>query len=79
MLGIFIRVDVSNTNIERVDVSNTNIEPDERRRTGPISANPCGTDRIFPPGALHLLDVAPPRLRKRAFLAKKFDSADIAR
>ena len=31
---------------------------DERRRSGPISANPAGTGRIFPPAALRVLDVA---------------------
>ena len=49
MLSIFIRV----------DISNTNIDCNERRRNGPISTNPYRTGHIFPPAALHSLDGAP--------------------
>ncbi len=39
---------------------------DERRRNRPISPNPFGTGRIFPPAALRLADGAPLHLHNRA-------------
>jgi len=55
----------------RVDISNTNIDCNERRRNGPISSNPYRTGQIFPPSALRPLDGALLHQRERALPDKK--------
>ena len=52
---------------------------DERRGNRPISQNPAGTGRIFPPDALRLLEIEPLLLHNRAFLAEKFAPTGNAR